>query len=223
VFIDVGHGGEDTGAAAFGYIEAEENLTVSLYMKKLLEEQGLTVRLSREEMNIAGGEDAENNPYLSQARIDALYSCHASYLISNHLNGGSGRQSGWQIYSSVRADTAWAEKIAARWQELGWHHNNSNHGLVKNGIYQRWARDNAHSGRDYYFILRETGGLATGSSRYRVHHDHMASQLRRGAEGILLEYLFLDNRHDMDYWRENYRLLAEAAVAGCYDYWQLEL
>ena len=48
----------------------------------------------------------------------------------------------------------------------------------------------------------------------------MKAQLRRGAEGILLEYLFLDNRSDMVFWDLHYRELVEAAVNSCCSYWQ---
>ncbi len=222
IFIDVGHGGADTGAAAFGYVEAEENLRSSQYMQQLLEEKGLKVLLSRENMRIPGGDEAEDNPYISGARVDSLYRSGASYLLSNHLNGGGGSESGFQLYTSVMTDTAWADEIAKQWRALGWYHNNGNIGVVKDGVYKRWARDNIHTGRDYYFILRETGGMALTPSRYRVYHDEMAAPLRKGAEGILLEYLFLDNRHDMDYWDANYQELVEAVLNGCYDYWQLD-
>ena len=118
------------------------------------------------------------------------------------------------------ADTAWAEAVAQRFSAANWYANNSNKGLVGSGIYQRWARDNYHTGRDYYFILRESGGYALAPYNYQAQNDNMRPQLRRGAAGILLEYLFLDNRSDMVYWEHNYQTLVEAAVAGCCDYWQ---
>ena len=74
--------------------------------------------------------------------------------------------------------------------------------------------------RDSYFILRETGGYALAPYRYKGYNDEMKAQLRRGAEGILLEYLFLDNRSDMVFWDLHYRELVEAAVNSCCSYWQ---
>lgn len=219
IFIDVGHGGADSGAVAAGYIEAEENLRAASYLAELLEERGFKVMLSREGMAIGGGAAAEDNPYLAGARVDAAYRSQASYLISNHLNSGGG--SGFQIYTSVLADNTWAEAVAARFAELGWGGDNGNSGLVEAGTYKRWTRDNPHSGRDYYFILRETGGYALAPYRYKVLNDGMQPQLRRGAEGILLEYLFLDNSSDRGYWELHYQQLVEAAADGCCDYWQI--
>ena len=118
------------------------------------------------------------------------------------------------------ADNSWAEAVAEQFIALHWYANDSNSGLVGDGLYKRWARDNYHTGRDYYFILRETGGYALAPYRYKVYNDEMKAQLRRGAEGILLEYLFLDNRIDMAYWQLHYRELVEAAVNGCCAYWQ---
>ncbi len=220
IFIDVGHGGDDTGAVANNYIEAEENLRSARYMAELLTQRGFKVTLSRNDMSIPGGSGAEDNPYLAGARVDSAYTSGASYLISNHLNAGDGQESGFQIYTSVLADNSWAEAVAEQFIALHWYANDSNSGLVGDGLYKRWARDNYHTGRDYYFILRETGGYALAPYRYKVYNDEMKAQLRRGAEGILLEYLFLDNRIDMAYWQLHYRELVEAAVNGCCAYWQ---
>ena len=221
IFIDVGHGGNDTGARTYRYIEAEENLKAALYMADQLEAQGFVVQLSRYDQAIPGGDAAENNPYISEARVDSIYQSHASYLLSNHLNGGDGYDSGYQLYTSVHTDNSWAADIAGEFSSLGWSANNGSYGLIENGTYKRWARDNYHSDRDYYFILRETGGYSLAPYRYLVHNNKTADMIRRGPEGILLEYLFLDNSSDMVYWQANYPALVDAVLTGSYQYWQL--
>lgn len=222
IYIDVGHGGDDTGAMAFSHLEAEENLRASQYMAAVLRQQGFIVQLSRDNARIPGGKSAESNPYLSGARIDKAYGSHASYLISNHLNGGGGQKSGFQIYTSVLTDNTWGQAVGEALSKIGWHANNSSLGLVGNGTYKRWANDNYHTERDYYFILRETGGLILSPYRYKVHNDEKADLIRRGPEGILLEYLYLDHKADITYWDKNYPALIEAVLDGCYAYWQLE-
>jgi N-acetylmuramoyl-L-alanine amidase len=219
IYIDAGHGGKDTGATAFGRVEAAENREAALYFAARLEELGFVVAVSPFGQNIP---DSGDNPYLPAARIDSIYRSHASYVISNHLNGGDGQDSGFQIYTSVRADQAWGEQIAQAFAKLGWQANNGNWGRVAAGQYKRWSRDNYHSGRDYYFILRETGGYALSPYRYLVHNDDMGAELRRGPEGILLEYLFLDNPNDLAYWDAHYQALIDAALAASLAYWQAE-
>jgi hypothetical protein len=39
---------------------------------------------------------------------------------------------------------------------------------------------------------------------------------------MLVEYLFLDNPADMEYWDENWQGLVEAVVKGCLRYWGIE-
>jgi len=221
IYIDVGHGGGDTGAAAFCRIEAEENLRAAQYMATCLRQMGFIVVLSRDNASIPGSKAAEDNPYLPGARIDKAYASMGSYLISNHLNGGAGVKRGFQLYTSVLADNTWGECVGEALTEIGWYANNSSPGRVGDGTYKRWARDNYHTGRDYYFILRETGGLILSPYRYKVYNDEMADLIRRGPEGILLEYLYLDNEADIAYWDKNYQALVDAVLKGCYDYWQL--
>lgn len=217
IYLDAGHGGTDSGALAFGRVEAEENRKAALYFAEQLRALGFVVMVSPFGEQVA---ESGDNPYLPGARIDSIYRSGAAYLISNHLNGGDGGKSGFQIYTSVKADNAWAEQVAASFTQAGWHANNGNWGRVGEGMYKRWSRDNYHSGRDYYFILRETGGYALSPYRYRILNQEMVDALRRGPEGMLLEYLFLDNANDLAYWDGHYRELVDAAVDGCLAYWQ---
>ena len=213
VFVDIGHGGGDKGAVANGFVEAQENLRSGVYLAELLRRNGLTVCLSRK--NGAAAAD----PYAKDGRVSLVYRSHACYLISNHLNASAGgEQRGYQIYCSVRAGTAWAEAVSAAWQETGREYNDSGKGLVRHGIYQRRSEDDPAA--DYYFILRETGGEMLAPVRYRSGAGK-GEDLRKGAQGLLLEYAFLDDRQDMTYWEANYQRLIAAAVRGCLRYWQI--
>ena len=224
VFIDVGHGGLDKGAVSGDLYEAEWNLIDAAYLRDLLTEAGLTVTMSREDGNITGGPEAEDNPYVKDARVDRAYRSNACYLISNHLNADSEEQAeeaGYQIFCSVRASLDWAREISSLWKSAGRQANDSNTpGLVEAGIFQRWQDDDPQSGTDNYFILRETGGNATGSVNYPEVMSRGAADIRRGAEGLLLEYAFLDNEKDMAYWMANYKQMIELAAEGCLNYWE---
>ncbi len=221
IFIDIGHGGQDKGAVMGKYIEANENLLSGQFLAEMFRGAGLRVCLSRLGPEISGGQAAEDNPYLPGARIDRAYRSHACYLISNHLNAAAEAQHGWQIYCSVKASTKWAEQIGRLWQDMGWPANNSNKGLVADGIYQRWQEDEPQTGRDYYFILRETGGNAIDPHTFSQIQGSAAPDLRKGPQAILLEYAFLDSSSDMAYWRSNYPELIAAAYRGSMIYWQI--
>ena len=219
IFIDVGHGGEDPGAAAFGLVEREENLKSSLYMAELLRAHGLKVKLSREDNNITGGTAAEDNPYLSGARVDLFYRSGAKYVISNHLNAPEA--SGFQIYSSVKTDLAFSRAIAQKLVDMGWHANNQGYGLVENGMYKRRSNTYSLGIRDYYFVVRETGGYTLSPYHYRLANREQDERIFMGAETILMEYLFIDNRGDNQYWQENWQRLVKAVVDGAVEYWKL--
>ena len=221
VAIDAGHGGGDLGAEAGGEQEAQLNLENSLLLKSYLEAHGLRVFLTREDAALPGGMAAEENPYLPNARIDLIYRSHASYLISNHLNAGNGQQAGFQIYSSVASDLRFATAVADALLAAGAVANDSGSGLVANGLYQRHSEEPGGYGRDYYFILRETGGAALSPTLYLYHNPQMADAIQRGPEALLMEYAFLDNAADRNAWLQQRETLLQATAAGAAAYWQL--
>lgn len=221
VILDPGHGGADLGAVAHGYQEAALNLENSLLMKAYLEAYGLKVALTRESAALPGGDAAEDNPYLPGARLDRIYSSHACYLFSNHLNGGSGRDAGFQIYSSVATDSRFADSVAGALRAAGASENNGGAGLVANGVYKRPSEVYSETKRDYYFILRESGGYALSPFRCRLFNSSLADALYCGPEGLLMEYAFLDNAADLRHWLDNRETLLRAAVDGAAAYWEL--
>lgn len=219
LLIDPGHGGDDPGASGNGLVEAEENLRVALYLQELFSAMGLKVALSRDSAEISGGSEAELNPYAPDARVDQVYRKEAKYLISCHLNAGGG--SGFQLYSSLYTDTDWAAAVREKMLLTGWHNDDNGLGLVSPGIYQRGSSQRTLVPRDYYFILRETGGYAISPYTYRMFRVDRHEELAVGAEALLVEYLFLDKQEDCAYWQTNWKELAAAVAKGSAAYWQL--
>lgn len=221
VIIDPGHGGEDNGAAHRDRLEKMENLQSSLYMAELFNAAGLKAALARDgdySPGLPGATEEDINPYVTDGRIYQSYNKQAKYYISNHLNGGARR--GWQLYRSVQADDGWQQAISAALLAYGHEPNDDFPGFGSAGIYRRYSQDDATTSRDYYFVLRETGGELT--IPYRFAETHPQIDLRRGAEAMLVEYLFLDSNNDMKYWDENWQGLVEAVVKGCLRYWGVE-
>ncbi|MCR4963237.1 MAG: N-acetylmuramoyl-L-alanine amidase [Firmicutes bacterium] len=225
VIIDAGHGGEDSGAVNGSLRESDFNLQASLYMAELFRQAGLKVALTRDGDYSVGQEGAsagQVDPYIAGGRVDTVYNSGAKYLISNHLNASSyGNCRGYQVYSSVRCDNRWAELTAAAWRKAGMAANDDFTGLVENGAYKRYTREDPQTGSDYYYILRECGGLATSPRRMLAAGTREERELFAGAEALLLEYCFIDNDQDLAFWQEHWQALVKAAVDAALEYWQL--
>lgn len=219
LLIDPGHGGDDPGASGNGLVEAEENLRVALYLQELFSAMGLKVALSRDSAELPGGPEAEFNPYAPDARVDQVYRKEAKYLISCHLNAGGG--SGFQLFSSLYTDTDWSAAVRGEMQLAGWHNDDNGLGLVAPGLYQRGSSQRTLVPRDYYFILRETGGYAISPYTYRMFRVDRHEELAVGAEALLVEYIFLDKQEDCAYWQSHWKELAAAVAKGSAAYWQL--
>ena len=225
IIIDAGHGGADSGAMNGSLREADFNLQAALYMAELFTEYGLKVALTRDGDYSVGQEGvaaSQIDPYISGGRVDTVYASGAKYLISNHLNASTdGLCRGYQVYSSVRCDNRWAELTAAAWRQAGMFANNDFTGLVQDGTYKRYTQDDSQTGSDYYYILRECGGMATSPRKMLAAGIREERELFAGAEALLLEYCFIDNGQDLSFWQENWQALVKAAVDAAVEYWQL--
>ena len=221
VTVDAGHGGKDTGALGGGYTEAELDLESARELAELLRGWGLAVTLTRCDDEVPGGEAAEDDPYADGARVDLIYASHAPYLLSCHLNASAeGKASGFQIYCSVASSPDWAEAVADALREAGAYENNGGKGLLAHGVYQRGSQYSMEP-RDYYFILRETGGNALSPDKYLARHRDARQTLSTGAQGLLLEFAFMDNEADLRLWLDRRELWLSATARACAEYWQL--
>ncbi|MGL5316304.1 MAG: N-acetylmuramoyl-L-alanine amidase [Peptostreptococcaceae bacterium] len=90
VFIDPGHGGSDSGAVGVnGLLEKDINLAVSKKVRDLLKQQGLEVKLAR-----------ENDTTMSLGeRTTAANSWKADCYVSIHCNAYSGSAKGVETFS----------------------------------------------------------------------------------------------------------------------------
>ena len=224
IIIDAGHGGNNLGAHARGYEEKEENLRASLYLAELFKAAGLKVACTRYGDYVPGQPgvaEGDINPYVAGGRVDLAYQARAKYMISNHLNASTRAVfRGWQLYRSVLADDSWQQAISAAFIAYGHTPNDNFPSFGPPGIYRRYSRDDPQTNSDYYYILREVGGAMTVPRGFAAAHPQ--ADLRQGAEALLVEYAFLDNRDDMEYWQENWRHLVEAVARGCLKYWGIE-
>lgn len=133
VFLEVGHGGTDPGAAANGLKEKDLTLPIALACRDELERHGVKVKLSRKK--------DENDPL-----TEAIKECNAygpTLAAGIHCNAGGG--DGAEVYYSITGGKGktMAKNILAQITKLG--QNSRGIKTKKNS-----------SGKDYYGFIRQT-------------------------------------------------------------------
>lgn len=109
VFIGVGHGGSDPGAAGNGLVEKTVNLTVALAMRDALTRHGVEVRMSRtsDEDDTIRQEVAECNAYGPDFAVE----------VHNNAGGGMGFEA--YIYPGSEPARVLAENIERQVRAVG--------------------------------------------------------------------------------------------------------
>lgn len=87
VFLDVGHGGKDPGASYYGVQEKRINLEVSMKMKKLLEDKGYSVILSRTS-DVFIDHKTERSRLANESNADIFVSVHHNAMPGNTVVNG---------------------------------------------------------------------------------------------------------------------------------------
>lgn len=133
VFIGVGHGGVDSGAAANVVKEKDLNLSIALACRDYLEKHGVTVKMSRTK--------DENDPLSEEIKECNAFAPDLAVDIHNNAGGGDGAE---VFYSHLGGKgKTLAENILAE--------------IVKVGQNSRGAKIRKNSnGKDYYGFIRET-------------------------------------------------------------------
>ena len=182
IVIDAGHGGKDSGAvSSSGVTEAE--LTI-LYAKDLyteLTKDGYKVKLTRD------GTESEDTMmaytmYDTDGRVNVACASNAKLCLSIHFNSTDSSQTlnGVQVYCSYKGDYTLAKSFADNIVKYAYtEYSNMGSYKVADGTYQRaflaseieeskqsadedgydyynWSTD-----LDYYYMIRELGGIAT--------------------------------------------------------------
>lgn len=129
IYLDAGHGGSDPGAVAFGRRESDDVLRLANKIKTLLQEQGISVSMTR----------TTDIKKTINERTAAANSWGANYFISIHRNSytsESAKGAEVWVYSKTSADTI---KKAQRIQDE----------LVKVGFADRKVKKGAPSYTDF--------------------------------------------------------------------------
>jgi N-acetylmuramoyl-L-alanine amidase len=213
--IDAGHGGMDTGTSSLdGSVdEADVTLRYAKALKKILKNAGYTVVLSRD-----GTEDPEENTaytiYDKGGRIEKMMEAQGKIALSLHCDSVyDSSTNGVQVYVSHVSDAVLGEQLADTivrstnmdYSEVG--------GMTQraDGVYEYTLSEEdianvasastaITTNTDYYFIIRETGGIVTGAFEDGSNTNYSANAYRNtnaGLETVLVELGFLSSTHDL--------------------------
>ena len=223
IVIDAGHGGSDTGALSVDsqYNEADLVLEYALDLKEELEDLGYKVAITRDGTE-SDEEDTAYTMYDSDGRVNVACATQAKMCICLHMNSNSEAgmaTSGLQIYCTNRGNTEFAELLAdSIVANAGTSYSDMTTYQVANGVYCRpysssdvtEANEAAASAgydpydldttTDYYYMIRELGGIATGAyvdGRNTTHGANAYVNSNQGVECFLVELGFITDNVDI--------------------------
>lgn len=138
IMVDIGHGGTDNGASAFGVREKDWNLKMGLLVYRQLRDLGVRASISR-----------VNDRSLGQNERIKMIKDKFDYCVSIHFNAFNGKARGIETIHSIFGGKGFATRIA---NEL----------VKESGLPLRrvFSKSNAH-GTDWYYMQRLTGKTRT--------------------------------------------------------------
>ncbi|MBQ2873362.1 MAG: N-acetylmuramoyl-L-alanine amidase [Bacilli bacterium] len=219
IVIDPGHGGMDGGASKNGYKETDFTLDIANKLKAKLTDYGFTVKLTHEEGQLSSNDRLEE--YGVHGRAVIPREVNAKYMFSIHLNSNnSAYVSGLEVYTAKNINYDFAKLLVnniTTKSGLGYSNNKVN--KVFNSIYTRnftendiksslegYEKNNLEAydittNSNYYYIIRETGGIVTGAyvddrNASIIANPYVNSNV--GTETYLLELGYLSNQSNLN-------------------------
>ena len=219
VVIDPGHGGMDSGASKNGHNEEELTLELAMKVKEKLEASGLKVKLTREEGQLTKNEKLAE--YGVHGRAVIPYEVKAKYVFSIHFNSNTyAFVHGLEVYTADNINYDLAKTLVKNiTEETGLQYSTNKISKVMDGIYTRTfteseiensRQENEDKDRvpydittksNYYYIIRETGGIVTGAYVDNRNEEIKANPYVKsniGSETYLLELGYISNKSDLD-------------------------
>lgn len=214
IVLDPGHGGADIGASSDGYKESELTLKLSKTLKKELENYGYKVKLTREN-------DLKLDEYNEGGRAIIPQEVNAKYTFSIHYNSSiSAKTNGIEIYTPHNINYELSKNIAQNLVKDTGINYSTNIGYKREpGIYTRLFTNeeisktnngyiakgnkpyNIKEYSNYYYMIRETGGIITGSFISNINKKTIGINpyynSNKGVETYLLELGYLTNSQDL--------------------------
>lgn len=233
IVIDPGHGGMDSGANKNGYYESELTMELADLLYEKLKDTGLKVKLTRQDGELTKNEKLPE--YGVHGRAVIPYEVKAKYVFSIHFNSNSySSVNGLEVYTADNINYDLAKNLVKNITETaGIGYSSNKISKVMNGIYTRTfteseiessSKENEGKGRvpydittksNYYYIIRETGGIVTGAYVDNRNEEIKANPYVKsnvGSETYLLELGYISNNTDLDNLLNNMDKYAEGIV-----------
>lgn len=233
IVIDPGHGGMDSGANKNGYYESELTMKLADLVYEKLNETGIKVKLTRQDGELTTNEKLPE--YGVHGRAVIPYEVKAKYVFSIHFNSNTySSVNGLEIYTADNINYDLAKDLVKNITEsAGIGYSSNKISKVMNGIYTRTfteseiensSKESEEKGRipydittksNYYYIIRETGGIVTGAYVDNRNEEIKANPYVKsnvGSETYLLELGYISNNNDLNNLLNNTNKYADGIV-----------
>ena len=226
--IDPGHGGSDSGAINGKHKESDIVLDYAIDLKNKLEDIGLKVLLTRDGSE-SEDDDMVYNIYDEDGRVTLANESKAKVILSLHLNSNEVEitEGGVEIYACPNSDLTFAKLLATNIVNIAdTKYSQMETYKEAEGVYVRTIEidrnrtssftrnyNGIFDSIPYLFIIRETGGIATGAYVDGTNSSYGINKYRNsnvGLEGYLIELGYINSDEDLDNILENESSYVEA-------------
>lgn len=195
VTLDPGHGGDESGAAAYGVVEKDSNVDFALRVERYLQQSGIEVVVTRRDTNYppgGGGTGRDGSRASLAERVRLANAANSDVFVSIHSNGSPDSSArGIEVYWESRREFADENKRLARTVQdrLIDTTNRAGYGIRDRGIIDSSCWRGA-AGRCVGLFVLSPGGQTTlgGSAQAKVPSL---------MPGVLVELLFISNTDDV--------------------------
>lgn len=232
IILDPGHGGMDGGAEAFGYSERDFTYSLAKLVQEKLDKEGYLVELTRDELSM----DKVMEEYNDEGRSVISSELNAKYLLSLHFNSNSvSSVNGLEIYSPANINYDFAKSLAKNIvDDTGINYSKKKTFRLFEGVYchnfteteienalegykeKNYKPYNITTNSNYYYMIRETGGIITGAYVDDSNPDKVGVNpyydSNKGAEAYVLELGYITNSSDLDKIKTKQEEIANAIV-----------
>ena len=192
ICLDPGHGGNDSGAVGVNNAyEKDLTLKIAQYCKQELEKYDCNVVMTR---------TGDTNPSLED-RANYAKSQGAQYLISVHLNSGSGYAVGAEVYYP---NTNWRPDISQNGKNVAQAIQNQ---LVSIGIHDRGIKFRTIDTNEYPDPFRYDDGSVAD------YYGIIRNAKYNGLTGLIIEHCFINSESDYNNYLNSDAKLQKLGVA----------